>query len=112
LLERKDLILRLARKWNRISTSDCATLTGVQVIDPCGEVCSPRCSTGLSDEAFANLMAAIIHQERVLRNDNDLLGFITSSIEEPLETYIKGFIDGNPSLGIAAVRITTAYDLV
>lgn len=86
-------LMDAAHRWNRIALGDCANPT-----DSCNPVrtLECQCKTGLSDEAFAALMAAIIHNENRLA-----IGTAPLTISEiPIIYYEMGGI----MLGFLGIR--------
>ena len=110
LRERSTLLLDYARKWNRIPVSDCISLGGSSnvVRNQCLNISTPSCSTTFSDEAFAYLMASILHQEAMLQEG---LEAVSSSFRDNLGV-IAGYFSGyDASVGIAQLRPSRVREL-
>jgi RHS repeat-associated protein len=121
LLKRNDKLLSLAQKWNRISEADCVGIIGTNPVDECGncEITNEsRCSTGLSNEAFAYLMASILHVEGLLKKDlGEWFGHSLNARLGNLAAGTTGMLGidhesaYNSSEGLAKIRPSTLDDI-
>ncbi|MBK8138270.1 MAG: hypothetical protein IPK52_21065 [Chloroflexi bacterium] len=108
LKQRSTVFSELAHKWNSISAADCQQIIGATnaPLDDCGvPVQKNLCETGFTDEAFAALLASIVHEEKRLTTGVEGFGFTIYSV-------IGTLFAEDPSEGIANIRGATVNEIL